>query len=226
MSAYLHYLAPGLDDTVKMARELWEGYRVAAQSGAHLRVPEMVAWLMLGFDLFLRFQNHMGVISETYDLEQDAWRVFTSLAGKHARLIERERPTLNFLNILRELFIQKRVYVLGTDGNCPQGWETFGWQKYDELPHSDLIGWVGDGNLYLMPESTFGVVQKAIRDQRGYLGVGKNELLRGLAKEGFIEPNARGENTRGKWIQGDSKRVIYLPIAKLFQDEDLEGGSK
>jgi len=223
MSAYLHYLALRLDDTLEMARGLWEGYRSAAQSGVHLRVPEMVAWLMVGFELFLRFQQHLGVINETYDLEQKAWRVFTDLAVKHGRLIEGERPTLKFLHILRELFIQKRIYVLGTDGQRPPEWSALGWQENGELTtHSELVGWTGDGYLYLMPESTFGVVQKAIRDQRGYLGVGKNELLKALAKEGFIQPNANGENTRGKWIQGNSKRVIYFPLAKLFHGEGSE----
>jgi len=221
MSAYLHNLAPRLDDTLEMARELWEGYRSAAQSGVHLRVPEMVAWLMLGFELFLQFQHHLGVINETYDWEQKAWRVFTHLAVKHSWLIEGERPTLKFINILRELFIQKRIHVLGTDGQCPPEWSALGWRQYGELtPQSELVGWIGDGFLYLMPESTFGVVQKALRDQQGYLGVGKNELLKALAKEGFIQPNANGENTRGKWIQGNSKRVIYLPFGQLFQEEN------
>jgi hypothetical protein len=216
MSAYLHYLAPRLDETLDRVRELWQTYRQMAQNAAHLRVPEMMAWLMVGFELFLNFQHHMGVIKDTYDLEKHAWQVFKDLAATHARLIEGERPTLKFLNILRELFIQKRVYVRGTDGKCPPEWENLGWQAYDEpAPYGEHIGWIGEGYLYLMPESTFRTVQKTIREQGGFLGIGKNELLKTLGRDEIIEPDEKGENTRFKWISGKSYRVIFV-TTKIF----------
>lgn len=211
MSAYLHWLAPRLDDTLEMSRELWEGYRNAAQTGAHLRVPEMIAWLALGFDLFLKFQREMGSLGDTYDLENEAWEVFTKLAQAHGRLIEGEKPTLKFLNVLRELFIQKRVYLQGIDGNCPQDWESLGWQAYDEpAPNGEFIGWADNDYLYLMPETTFKAIQRTIREQGGFLGVGKNELFKNLSREGFIEPDKNGENTRVKEICGRSRRVIFM----------------
>lgn len=142
-----------------------------------------------------------GIIADTYDLEKQGWEIFTKLAQTHGRLIEGEKPTLKFLNVLRELFIQKRIYVQGTDGNTPQDWESLGWQNYSEpAPNGEVIGWADIEFLYLMPEATFKVIQRTIREQDGFLGVGKNELLKALAREGFIEPDKGGENTRVKEI--------------------------
>ena len=215
MSAYIAWLAQDLDEILPKARELWEGYRTAAQTEAHPRVPEMVAWLMVGFDLFLKFMAHMGVVSDTYDLEKGAWQTFTDLAQVHGRLIEGERPTRKFLNILRELFIQKRVYVLGTDGICPQGFEDLGWKAYEDPGLGEHIGWVDEGYLYLMPETTLKVIQDVLRRQGDYLGIGKNTLFKSLAKEKIIEPGIDGENTRQKKIRGRNERVLYMARSAL-----------
>jgi hypothetical protein len=210
MSAYLAWLAENLEEILLEARETWEAYRTAAQTEAHPRVPEMVAWLMLGFELFLRFMAHMGVISDTYELEKVAWETFTGLAQVHGKLIEGERPTRKFLNILRELFIQKRVYLLGTDGICPQNFEDLGWKAYEDPGMGEHIGWVDEGYLYLMPETTLKVIQDVLRRQGDYLGIGKNTLFKSLAKEKIIEPGLDGKNTRQKKIKERNERVLYM----------------
>ena len=48
MAAYLADLAPRLEDTQAEIKDLWEGYRTAFQSTAHLRIPEIQAWLSRG----------------------------------------------------------------------------------------------------------------------------------------------------------------------------------
>ena len=63
MAAYLEHLAPRLEDTQAEIQDLWEGYRTAFQSAAHLRIPEIQAWLAVGFEMFLRFQARMGAIT-------------------------------------------------------------------------------------------------------------------------------------------------------------------
>lgn len=225
MAAYLERLAPQLDDTQTEIKDLWAGYRTAFQSGAHMRIPEIQAWLAVGFEMFLRFQARMGVITEdqAYEMFKQAWKVFEVLGEKHSRVIEGQRPTLKFLAILRELFYQGRVYVESATvaGAPPQAKETLGWEGIEPAKNAELVGWAADGVLYLMPEMTIKVVHETIRRQGDFLSLGKNDLLAALAREGFIEP-ARGENTQIKWIQGASKRVICLPLVKLTDDEAME----
>jgi hypothetical protein len=221
-AAYLEDLAPRLEDAQAEIRELWEGYRDAFQSAAHLRIPEIQAWLAVGFELFLKFQTLMGTISqsEADEMLERAWRVFKALGEKHSRMIEGDRPTLKFLAVLRELFYQRRVYVESATvaGAPPQAKETLGWEGTETAKNAELVGWADDGFLYLMPEMTVKVVKETIHRQGDFLSLGKNDLLAALAREGFIEP-AKGENTQIKWIQGASKRVICLPIVKLAHDK-------
>jgi len=226
MAAYLEDLAPRLDDVKDEIRELFESYRETFQSNVHGRIPEVESWLTLGFEMFLRFQMHMGVISEgqANEMLKRGWKIFEDLGGKHSKIIAGERPTLKFLAVLRELFYQSRVYVESATvaGAPPQAKETLGWEGTEPAKNAELVGWADDGVLYLMPEMTVKVVKETIHRQGDFLPLGKNDLLAALAREGYIEP-AKGENTKSKWIQGASKRVICLPLKKLFHSEAPEG---
>jgi hypothetical protein len=229
MAAYLDYLAPRLDDTVEEIKDLWTGYRKAFQKGTHLRIPEIQAWLAVGFEMFLRFQTRMGAINQdqAYEMLEKAWRVFRFLGEQHSRIIEGERPTLKFLAILRELFVQGRIYAQSAtiSGAPPPRKDELGWGKTEPERNADLVGWADEQNLYLLPELSFKAVHETVTRQGGFLTLGKNEMLAALAREGIIVPSARGENTLVKWICGGSKRVICLPLGKLFCGEDSEDGN-
>jgi len=229
MAAYLADLAPRLEDVQAELLDLWEGYRTAFQSEAHLRVPEIQAWLAVGFEYFLRFQARMGAITEDqeYEMLKRAWRVFEALGKKHSSIIEGQRPTLKFLAVLKELFYQGQIYAESdtTAGGPPQAREALGWQGTEPARNAQFVGWADESSVYLMPETTLRVVNEAIRRQGDFLSLGRNDLLAALAREGFIEPgkdSQKGRNTHVKKIQGASKRVICLPLEKLAHDEALE----
>lgn len=204
---------------METCRGRWEAYRQAAQAGGHLRVPEMVAWLAVGFELFTDFMVHLGVLDDdaTYDLLNAAWKAFMHLGRAHSRRLEEEKPTLKFLNILNELFVQKRVYVRDTGGRCPEQWFDLGWKDHDDPGTSDLIGWTDEDYLYLMPESTYRAVLRVIKEQGGYFSPSKNMLLKSLGQEGLIELSKEGETTKFKKIRGKSERVMFLPKVKIME---------
>jgi hypothetical protein len=227
MAAYLADLAPRLEDTQAEIKDLWTGYRTAFQSGEHLRIPEIQAWLAVGFEMFLRFQTSMGAITEDqgYEMLNRAWKVFEALGEKHSRIIEGQRPTLKFLAVLRELFLQGRIYAeSATVAGAPPP-RDFGWDGIEPAHNAELVGWSDGEMLYLMPETALRVVHEAIRRQGDFLSLGRNDMLAALAREGFIEPgkdSQHGRNTHVKKIQGSAKRVICLPVNKLNHDERLE----
>jgi Domain of unknown function (DUF927)/RepB DNA-primase from phage plasmid len=225
MATYLEHLAPRLDDTVDEIKDLWAGYRKAFQKGAHLRIPEIQAWLAVGFEMFLRFQTRMGAINRdrTYEMEKQAWKVFEALGEKHARIIEGERPTLKFISVLRELFRQGRIYAEGANvPGAPYHGRELGWDGSEPARNAEFIGWANEDTLYLMPEATLRVVHEALRRQGDFLALGRNDMLSALARDGFIVPGKDG-NTLVKKIQGTSKRVVCLPFKKLTYDEVEDG---
>jgi hypothetical protein len=230
MAGYLEHLSHRLDDVLAEIQDLWTGYRTAFQSGAHLRIPEIQAWLTVGFEMFLGFQTRMGAITQdqAYEMLKRAWRVFEALGEKHSRIIEGQRPTLKFLAVLKELFYQGRIFAESASiaGIPPQAGESLGWEGTEPVKNAEFVGWADESSLYLMPETTLRVVNEAIRRQGDFLSLGRNDLLAALAREGFIEPGKDGKNTQVRWIQGASKRVICLPLVKLTHDEVVENGGK
>ncbi|MFZ5451386.1 MAG: DUF927 domain-containing protein [Thermodesulfobacteriota bacterium] len=231
MAAYLEDLAPRLEDVQEGVRDLWEGYRKAFRDKAHgkdhMRVPEIQAWLEVGFEYFLRFQTRMGTITEeqAYQMLNRAWGVFAALGEVHARRIEGERPTIKFIAVLRELFYTGRIFVesISYAGVAPPNPEALGWAGSEpKAKNAFPVGWADETTLYLLPETALRVVQEAIRAQGDFLGLGKNEMLAALAREGFIEPGKDGKNSQVKFIQQKSRRVIYLRLSKLAHDETEE----
>jgi hypothetical protein len=218
MAAYLADLAPRLEDAQEELKNLWEGYRTAFQSATHLRIPEIQAWLAVGFEMFLRFQTRMGAITEDqeYEMLKRAWKVFEALGEKHSRIIEGQRPTIKFLAVLRELFYQGQIYAESdaTAGGPPQARAALGWQGTEPARNAEFVGWADEDTLYLMPETALRVVNEAIRRQGDFLALGRNDMLAALAREGFIEPG-KNKSTRLKWIQGTARRVIFMPLSKL-----------
>ncbi|MGH7193603.1 MAG: DUF927 domain-containing protein, partial [Candidatus Saccharimonadales bacterium] len=76
MSGYLRWLAPQMDQLRATLPADRDTLRVKAyQQGAHLRAPEQVATLALGFGTFLRYAVEVGALTESAadDLTADAW---------------------------------------------------------------------------------------------------------------------------------------------------------
>jgi hypothetical protein len=227
MAAYLEALAPRLDEVQEEMRALFVTYRGAFQrGGGHARIPEIQAWLAVGFELAMRGFVRLGAITEDqkYDLEKRAWRVWEALGEKHSRTIEGERPTLKFLEILTELFLTSRVYCESKDkkGVAPPAKDSLGWTDLEPAKNSYLVGYADENTVYLLPNNTYKAVNEVIRVQGDYLALGKRELWAAMAREGIIEPGRGGRTTRNIRIQGGQVRVICLPLEKLTPEEEEE----
>lgn len=223
MSAYIAKIVPKYEETLELAYGLFLNYRNYFQGTGHARVPEVMAWLMVGFELFLHYQTEMGVINpdESDEKLEDAWKVLEHLGKEHARQIDSERPSQMFVEVLRELFIQGRIYVEDVEGGPPRLLKAQGWQGVEPTKNAEFLGWCDRSYLFILPETTIRVVKEAIQRQGGYLALGKNDLLATLSKEGIIERDKHGRNTPVKKIRGSSQRVIWLRLEALKEkDED------
>lgn len=225
MSAFLAWLAPQIDELkTEIQGTVFPDYRARFQAAGHPRLPEAQAWLQIGFELFTRFLGTMGAISEATgkDMNDRAWEVFRTLGERHSQVIEKEKPALKALSVLRDLLFQGNVYVSRIGGGPSQIVSEMGGADIDPPRDREFIGWEGngDGFLYLRPDPTFQAIQKAMKQREDFLGLKKNGLLKALAGEGIIQSSPKEEHTQPKTIEGKSHRVLCLFSDRLLNVEE------
>src|SRR5205823_731731 len=95
----------------RLRRELPEAratLQAKLRGDQHLRLPEIVADLLLGLSTGLTFAVEMGVLDQARhdELVMEGLGVFTDLAAMQEREAEQRRPARIFLTVLGELLVQ------------------------------------------------------------------------------------------------------------------------
>lgn len=233
MKSYLSWLAPQLDELPGQFKAAYENLRDRAVSGEqHLRLAGDVADLFIGLATFLDFAKTQGVITQA---EQEAhlttaWQVFLDLAAEQDQRVRAERPAQRFLDIIRELFTQKLIYVKSPDGGAPTDAELLGWESYtsdgEEPAYSPgkagtFLGWSDEDFLYLLPEATYREVFRFASSQGNTFPVKSQTLWKHLEAEGVLvveQDSGRVYRTvqAPKKLIGAPKRVLKLDTRKIF----------
>ena len=164
----------------------------------HGRVPETVAWLQLGMDMFLCFLKEHGVYADDKceEVQKSFRQILYRLAQKQAQSIEEDKPTHKFIRKIYALLESNQAHLLDrTDVN--------------ELGCGTCLGYQDGEYLYLYSEVAHKLVRKFCEDQGENFSCSSRSLLKALAEEGLIEPGAQ-QNTRPLRVGTKQKRVIFL----------------
>ena len=174
----------------------------------HGRVPEAVAHLQIGMDMFLFFLKDNGNIPEDYMkyIAKHFKEILYDLARKQADSIVQDKPTHKFI---------RKLYALIESNQCsllPRN------QIHDFVP-SNCIGYEDETLLYLNCDLAHRAVKKLCEDQGEAFTISCKSLLKQLAEEELIFTSA-GQNTRSVRINGKSKRLLclYREKAQLIAD--------
>jgi hypothetical protein len=131
-----------------------------------------------------------------------------------------ERPARKFLDILSNLFAQKRIYVRNKDtGEEPGNYEEWGWDIRETdngskpvlSPVAEFIGWVDEDEelLFLLSEASHRIVSRFAREQGEPLTLTKKSLHMQLTREKILIPS-NGRRIFDKKIGGKTNKVIQL----------------
>ncbi len=176
-------------------------------SGLHLRLPEALAQLYMGFQLGLQFAVEAGALTEAERAAwlKTGWEALKSGAEAQAMRVEKERPTVRFLEVLTGLLIQGKVHLERTDGKARLGGGAAG---------DELLGWYDDGWLYLLFEAAYNRVARFLRDEGNAIPVKQATLKKYLIEEGVLHlPESRkddGRMTEVLRINDTTRRVTRL----------------
>ncbi len=205
LAGYLDWLAPAMPTIRPRLTEVFRATRALALQDGHLRVPEAIAHVWVGFDAGVGYAVEVGACSpqQADELRSAGWAELVELARAQALLVGDEHPAVQFLKTIHTLVTQRRVLLLGRD------------DPGDEVRREDcLIGWQGDVALLLLPEASYQAVARFYREAGEAFAVREDRLRRDLVHEGIVQPGADGRHTRVVKIAGRNRRVLWVDRAR------------
>lgn len=247
MAAYLHWLAPRMDELKKGFAKEVEAYRHAAITEgfalSHPRAPEIYANLVAGAEIFLLFLDEArAVTAEQRDVLQAGIETSLQQVFKEQGIYQSEQDEVErFIKLLRAALSSGNAHVAcrlkqGPPESRPYAWgwrdagaDMIGDRNYN--PMGDCIGWYCDstGNtaaeVWLQQDTAFKVVQQFARTQGDAFLLSAPSLWRRLHENGLIlktEPNAGRNQPRlavKRIIAGRECRVMVLS-AELIESGD------
>ncbi len=213
MAAYVTWLAPQIPTLhTSLSQAFQEARNRAVGVGSHLRQPEALAHLWIGLDCFVAFAEEIKAIDsiEAADLRASCWEALVERAEEMGRLLEEEKPTRRFAEILAALLVQKKIVLLRREAGHKPG-------ARDE----SLAGWNDDEFLYLVPEVCYRAVNQFARESGEPFPVGQRRLRRDLVKEGIAHHDG-GRTTTTVRLGGRVRRVLRLRRSALSSLVDQE----
>lgn len=213
MRGYIEWLIQYADELPKRLKEQFMSMRQTAQNNTqHARMPETVAWLQIGFRSMLGYFKKIGILNpdEYEEWQKISWNVFMDLADRQSKRIEEDRPSIKFINTLKELLNNGSCYTIKIH-NVEEG-----------KKESGFIGIEDVNCYYFYPETVYQQVVRFINAQGENFPVSKNTLFKHLAAEGFIVPEivgGRQYNVKKKLINGNRERFLWMKKEVLQNDE-------
>lgn len=230
MASYVMWLAPQMDaliDTLPDRKQILRQEALGAGK-AHSRTPDIIASLMVGVEMFLRFAtDHVDITKDqagTLWTEcQDAIR---EAAIRQTSIQEEECPVQRFMELLASAVSGGSAHLEGSKGGLPQvNPEAYGWretttivnnnQVKDHRPFGKRVGWVDDSGVYLDMEVAFGVAQSLASSQGNTIAIGPKTLQKRMANKGVIVSSESGVNTKRITLAGTRVRVLHVPREAL-----------
>lgn len=223
MADYVTHMAGDYERAIQAARARWEHLRAAALSeGLDGRLPEQVAYLMLGFELALGHWAQCGALSEDDrpDLEEDGWRVLIELAREHGARIQQAQPAEAFRDALVELLAAGAAHLADKgSGGPPADVGRFGWNG--DAPLGPRLGWVdvAKGEAYLLGTPLLEAVSEALRKSGQPMTLRPAALWRQCRERGYLRPGESDSDgqrsTRPVWVLGKTVRVLVFDLTAL-----------
>jgi DNA primase len=204
MAGYLAWVAERWGDLQFTLTGLWQRYRLQATSqGIHLRLPETVASLMIGWDMGLTYALAVDALEpqEFKQLKEQGWQaLLETCKAMMGRQLE-EKPEEMFVNTLKELLAQGKVYLQEKDN---AGYNLGGAEE-----RAEMLGWFDESQLYLLPEAAYGKIARHYREQGSLFPVRQQTLRKGLKEAGWLLDQS-GRSTRVERLGGKKQRVMVL----------------
>ena len=223
MAGFIRWLASQYEDVQDQLRRRVAELRFLASSGdQHRRTPSTVAELAFGLELFLRFAQAAGALSEAeaQSLWERGWQALGRAADAQGEHLASADPVQRFFELLASAIASGRAHVASDGGTEPESPEVWGWRRRvagagtnetEEWQAAGArVGWVEAEDLYLEPDAAYRVAQEMASVDG--LSVTPTTLWKRLKERGFLVcvARTRGQNRVRVTLEGSRRSVIHV----------------
>jgi len=225
MSGYIRWLAPQYRLLSDRVRDAVQRLRSKAElSGQHRRLPEILANLAVGSELFSEYAVAAGAFTpdEANSFNARCWSALGRVAANQTAHQGDSNPARRFIRLVGATISMGEAYVAGIDGKEPPDPGVWGWRDAREysadmarwVPRGRLIGWIDvkERELYLHPEPAHAGAKKLARELGEDLDTTFGTIKRRLRDEGFLLRTDLGRDvfTYRKMVGGRRKDCLCL----------------
>jgi len=220
MAAFVQHLAQqadngGLSHRLEARRKQ---LRAEAISGAHTRMPDNIASLMVGAEELLDFSVAAGAItdSEMGDLRVRAWGALNEQAKVQMSLVSGTDPASRFVSLTAAVVSAKRANIAATDGGPPNNATALGWdsrasgEHLNTVPNGPVIGWIKEDDLYLEAEVATASAKRLAHEQGNELGFSDRRIHKALDEAGLLKSSEPGRHTVRKRLDRRRRYVLHM----------------
>lgn len=217
MAGYVHWLAPQMDTLKLQVTARKNEYRETIGKLGHSRTPDIVASLMLGWEVFLTFATESGAVDDAQreELTTRGFDAINAAATKQSPHHRSEDQVEVFLDVLQSAISSGRAHLAPLSPTSTQ-------QVMNVNDGGDMIGWVHADSVYLISGAAFATVRRLARDQGADILMSETTIWKRLREKNLLASwdEARGRNQIRKMIAGKSVTVIHLHRKDVFPTEE------
>ena len=211
MRGYIEWLLPQANKLKDTLGEKFVDYRQQAQKdNRHLRMAEIIAWLRIGYEMFIDYAIHNSTIQENkrQAVLDEAMENFTYLVDRQTESMKNDNPVSQFLLALDELLNTEKCFCVKMN---ERGVEP-------KAKTAGFIGYEDSKYYYLHPDTVMAAIVAFYNGQGIRFPVTKAMLLKQLAMEAKIVYSISADriyHTKVKNIDGENQRFIWLKKTAL-----------
>lgn len=217
MQLYIQWVIKNWEWIKQSLDKLLKEYREVFSEAGHARLATAFSQMLFGYHMFLCFAKDMDQITEdeAASMLEQAKTVFLEMCDKQSKKVESEKPTLLFIELLKEMLETKTVNLVdlrksGQDGTTP-------------IVSTRTIGYRDDDYIYLIPQQAYKQVVQFYSESGYTFPASKTSLWKMFRDEGKLLPDVNADRPdRRKKLNNKSNRYIWLN-ADVLDSEEKEG---
>jgi hypothetical protein len=181
-------------------------------------------------ETFLDYARAAGALdeAEARDLWDRTWAALGEAAALQAEHLEAADPVPRFLDLLRSAIVAGRAHVVSAGGGEPPSLDRWGWREKttgvgetewtEWQRQGEQIGWVEGEDLYLDPDTAFGIAQRM--SAHDGVSVSSRTLWKRFKEAGILATTdeKRQRNTIRVTLQSSRREVLHLRSTTLLPE--------